>query len=103
MSLAFPTTPQEAGVWTLTLCVVYLVVACLVAWRSGNLDKEFTARVTYDAITFSLAGMLLVGVLEPKVFVLIGGITTPAIIAGLSGVVYSIRAIFLAAEKGGDK
>lgn len=94
----WPTTPEQAGAWTLSLCIFYLLIAFFFAAKRGVLDREFVSKVTYDSVTFGLASMLLVGVWHPAIFVLIGGITTPAIIAGISGVLYSFRSLFLVAE-----
>ncbi len=84
----FPHTPHEVGIWTLALAVAYL----LVAWLT-RLQLPEPAKV-FDAAVFATSVLLLCGVIDEQVAKALGDTTSFLIIAGLVGILYSIRTLF---------
>ncbi|MSP67680.1 MAG: hypothetical protein EXQ96_06215 [Alphaproteobacteria bacterium] len=76
----------------------YLVTALCINWfRFGSIQHATREYIThiFDGATFALSLLLLVGIFYETVLKLLGNTKMFLAIAGVAGVVYSVRALFL--------
>jgi hypothetical protein len=74
------------------LCVAY--VANFIRFRTFNIHRKRVISNVFESATFAGSFVILLGIHDPNVLTLIGNTKPFLMIGGLSGVVYSVHAIF---------
>jgi hypothetical protein len=80
----------------MVLMVGHILIAnvgrCFFAYKAGK-HPRFSATTVFDGATFGTSSMLLWGVLDPTILAFLGDTTLFLVIAGISGVIYSLYAL----------
>ena len=92
-----PKNEDDLYVWIMALMAAYILAAYVLAYLLSAPAKDPGLSIierVYNAATFALSFMLLLGIADADVLKAIGTVKPFLLFGGFAGIVYSCRALF---------